>query len=232
MINLSLHEARVLGVLIEKAVTTPDQYPLSLNAVGTGCNQKTNRDPVLNMEDGEVQETIDSLTKKNLVSEVRFGGRVPKYQHRFSGTEFSEFKFGKQETGLLCLLFLRGPQTPGELRSRSNRLCSFSDVQEVETVLQGLIDSAGGPYVTKCVREPGRREARYAHLLSGEVDEASLVSAHAVPADSSRASLASTALEAVHDTVLEERIELLELIVEELQETVTNLQHKIDSLTG
>lgn len=230
MINLSLDEARILGVLIEKAVTTPEQYPLSLNSVTIGCNQKTNRDPVLSLEDSEVQESIDSLIKKNLVSEVRFGGRVPKYQHRFSGTEFSEFKFNKQETGLLCLLFLRGPQTPGELRSRSNRLCAFSDVLEVEAVLQGLVDYAGGPYVLKLAREPGRREARYAHLLSGEVDQAFLASNHSVAPNPSEASRVPSS--PTHDFALEERIELLELTVEELQETVTNLQNKIDSLIG
>jgi len=168
--TLTQQEIRVLGVLIEKAITTPDQYPLSLNALTLGCNQKTNRDPVTDFQESEVQNTLDSLIKKNLVSQVRIGTRVPKFQHRFSGTEFSVYRFNARETGILCLLFLRGPQTAGELRSRSGRLCEFSDVQQVEHTLQVLADYAGGPFVAQLEREPGRREHRFVQLFSDDVN--------------------------------------------------------------
>lgn len=225
MVELTLNESRALGVLIEKAVTTPDQYPLSLNALTTGCNQKTNRNPVLDLEESEVQDAIDALIKKNLVSEVRFGGRVPKYQHRFSGTEFSEYRFTKQETGILCLLFLRGSQTPGELRTRSNRLCTFADVAEVESVLKELEERAGGPFVACLPREPGRRESRYMHLFSGDEPEI----ADDSPMQSSPAQVAAASETAINSD-LEERVELLELTVEELQSTVARLQDQLDQL--
>jgi uncharacterized protein YceH (UPF0502 family) len=140
-IELSAVEARVIGCLIEKEITTPDQYPLSLNALTNACNQKTNREPVLELAESTVQQAVDSLMKKYLVSDksAGYGGRVTKYKHRFCNTEFGSLKFSKQELGILCVLLLRGPQTPGELRNRTNRLCEFTDAAAVETTLKGLM---------------------------------------------------------------------------------------------
>ncbi len=169
-IELTPREARVIGCLIEKEVTTPEQYPLSLNALTNACNQKSNRDPVMSLEESDVQDLLDGLAKKYLVSEkTGFGSRVPKHKHRFCNTEFGSLKFSEQELGVLCVMFLRGPQTPGELRTRTNRLCKFADVHEVETTLEGLMGREDGPFVARLPREPGKRESRYAHLFSGAV---------------------------------------------------------------
>ncbi|MGD8592279.1 MAG: YceH family protein [Gammaproteobacteria bacterium] len=177
-LELSLIETRIIGCLIEKEKTTPDQYPLSLNALTNACNQKSNRDPVMNLSEGEVQQTVDELVKKHLVSSA--GGassRVTKYRHRFANTEFSQYQFNDREMGIVCVLFLRGPQTPGELRGRTNRLCEFNDIQQVEDTLEQLSTREDGPFVVKLPREPGRRESRYAHLFSGEVDISQLPTA-------------------------------------------------------
>ena len=173
-IKLSNTELRVIGCLLEKESTTPDQYPLSLNALTNACNQKSNRDPVMSLDESTVQETLDTLSKKHLVIEKSpFGGRTTKYQHRFCNTEFSDLQFSMQERGLLCVLFLRGPQTPGELRTRTNRLCEFSDVSEVEEVLEKLTSHKDGAFVKKLPRQPGKRESRYIHLFADSdfVDE-------------------------------------------------------------
>lgn len=168
-IELSPNEARVIGCLIEKEITTPEQYPLSLNALVNACNQKSNRDPVLELDEATVQQTLDQLSKKYLVSEHGgFGSRVAKYQHRFCNTEYGTLKFTPQELGVVCELLLRGPQTPGELRSRANRLCPLKDVTEVETALDSLSRREDGPFVVRLPREPGKRESRFAHLFSGE----------------------------------------------------------------
>ncbi len=170
---LTPHEARVIGCLIEKEATTPEQYPLSLNAVTNACNQKSNREPVLDLDDSTVQQTLDGLVKKHRVSEKSgFGSRVLKYQHRFFNSEFGGHHFSAQELGVVCVMLLRGPQTPGELRTRTNRLCQFSDVNEVEQVLQRLMARDDGPYVARLPREPGKRESRYVHLFCGEVEMA------------------------------------------------------------
>ena len=128
--QLSPHEARVIGSLIEKQITTPEQYPLSLNALVLACNQKSNRDPVLELTAQAVQEIVDALSRKHLVIERSgFGSRVPKYQQRFCNTEFSALQFTPQERAILCELMLRGPQTPGELRSRASRMAPLTDVR-------------------------------------------------------------------------------------------------------
>ena len=169
-IELTTLEARVIGCLIEKQITTPDQYPLSLNALVNACNQKSNRDPVLELEERVVQQTVDGLGRKHLVVEKSgFGSRVPKYQHRFCNTEYGTLKFDPQELAIVCELLVRGPQTPGELRSRAARMAPFTDVSEVEAALTRLGDREDGPFVTRLAREPGRRDSRYAHLFSGEV---------------------------------------------------------------
>jgi uncharacterized protein YceH (UPF0502 family) len=171
-IEFSATEARVIGCLIEKEITTPDQYPLSLNALTNACNQKTNRDPVLELTEGVVQQSVDTLMRKHMVSDksAGYGGRVTKYKHRFCNTEFGSLKFSKQELGIICVLLLRGPQTPGELRSRTNRLCEFADAGEVESALKGLMERADGPFIARLPRAAGARESRYAHLFSGIIE--------------------------------------------------------------
>jgi uncharacterized protein len=167
-IELSALEARVIGALIEKQITTPDQYPLSLNALTNACNQKSNRDPVMSLDETLVQATLDQLARKHWVLEkAGFGSRVPKYQHRFCNTEYGTLKFPPQELAIVCELLLRGPQTPGELRARASRMAAFADVEELERVLQALAERADGPFVARLTREPGRREARYTHLFCG-----------------------------------------------------------------
>lgn len=168
--ELSLNESRVIGVLMEKEVTTPDQYPLSLNGLTNACNQKSNRDPVLNLSESDVQATVDVLTAANLISEVLFGSRVAKYKHRFCNTEFSKLRLNRQEFAVVCVMLLRGSQTSGELRTRTQRLAVFSGVDQVEQVLECLSTREDGPYVVKLAREPGKRDSRYAHLFSGDVD--------------------------------------------------------------
>ena len=169
-IELSPIEARVIGCLIEKQITTPDQYPLSLNALVNACNQKSNRDPVMSADEGTIQTTLDHLIRKHFVIEKSgFGSRVPKYQHRFCNTEFGPLKFTPQELAIVCELLVRGPQTPGELRSRAARMASVSEVGQVETALESLGSRADGPFVVRLPREPGRRDSRYAHLFSGAV---------------------------------------------------------------
>ena len=170
-IELTALEARVIGCLIEKAITTPDQYPLSLNALVNACNQKSNRDPVLELSEADVKHTVDALSRKHFVMEKSgFGSRVPKYQQRFCNTEFGSFKLSKQELGIICVLLLRGPQTPGELRSRTNRLCDFADAAQVESTLKGLMEREDGPFIARLPRAPGARESRYAHLFSGAIE--------------------------------------------------------------
>ena len=170
-IELTPIEARVIGCLIEKQITTPDQYPLSLNALVNACNQKSNRDPVLELEERIVQHTVDDLGRKHLVVEKSgFGSRVPKYQHRFCNTEYGTLKLDPQELAIVCELLVRGPQTPGELRTRAARMADFSDVSEVDAALTRLNRREDGPFVTQLAREPGRRDSRWAHLFSGPVE--------------------------------------------------------------
>ncbi len=166
MISLDTTEARVIGALLEKESTTPDQYPLSLNGLTTACNQKSNREPVMALSESEVLDALERLKDRNLVAEVVFGSRVAKYKHRFCNNEFSVLKLNKREAGIICVLLLRGPQTPGELRSRTARLCEFSDVGEVEQALEALLQRESGPLVERLAREPGRRESRYRQLFT------------------------------------------------------------------
>ena len=168
-IELTAHEARVIGCLIEKQIATPDQYPLSLNALTNACNQKSNRHPVLALEEREVQAVVDALMRRQLVLEKSgFGSRVPKFQHLFCNTQFGSLKFSPQGTAIICELLLRGPQTPGELRTHAARLAPLHDVSEVELELEDLATRPDGPFVARLTREPGRRESRYMHLFSGE----------------------------------------------------------------
>ncbi len=171
-IELSPYEARVIGCLIEKESTTPEQYPLSLNALANACNQKSNRDPVLDLDEASVQQTVDALTRKRLVmAKTGYGSRVTKYQHRFCNTEFGSLQLSPQERGIICVLLLRGAQTPGELRTRTQRLCEFSDVHEVEAALEQLMARDDGPLVRRLPREAGKRETRYMHCFSAATQD-------------------------------------------------------------
>jgi uncharacterized protein YceH (UPF0502 family) len=172
-LRLSPREARVIGCLIEKEITTPDQYPLSLNALVAACNQKNNRDPVMELTEADVHATLEDLGRRRLVAaESGFGSRVTRYRHRFCNTEFGSVQLSAQETAVVCELLLRGPQMPGELRSRASRMAPFADVAEMERVLDRLAAREDGPFVEKLVREPGRRESRYVHRF-GEADPVS-----------------------------------------------------------
>lgn len=173
--QLSGAEARVVGCLLEKQVTTPEQYPLSVNAVMMACNQKTNREPVMNLSEHDVQDVLDELVKRHYLRTVSgFGNRVTKYEQRFCNSEFGDLKLSAAEVAVITTLLLRGAQTPGELRTRASRMHEFADMQEVEQTLQGLSTREDGPYVVRLAREPGKRESRYMHLFSGEVDTATL----------------------------------------------------------
>ncbi|MBO2914652.1 YceH family protein [Enterobacter sichuanensis] len=169
--QLNATEARVIGCLLEKQVTTPEQYPLSVNAVTMACNQKTNREPVMNLSEHEVQDVLDALVKRHYLRTVSgFGNRVTKYEQRFCNSEFGDLKLSSAEVAVITTLLLRGAQTPGELRTRASRMHEFADMQEVEQVLEGLASREDGPYVVRLAREPGKRESRYMHLFSGEID--------------------------------------------------------------
>ena len=214
-LELSLHETRVIGCLIEKEITTPEQYPLSLNALTNACNQKSNRDPVLDLDEATVQQLVDQLIKKRLVSEQSgYGNRVPKFQHLFCNTNFGTLKFSPQELGIVCELFLRGPQTPGELRSRASRMCRFGDMSEVEAALNSLATREDGPFVIRLAREPGKRESRYAHLFSGElVGALESEDQEGFAGHAERAQAGSGRLER-----LEQRLAELETVVAELKQ--------------
>ena len=174
-LELNPLEARVLGCLIEKEIATPEQYPLSLNALINACNQKSNRDPVLDLDESTVQEVVDGLVRRYLISEQGgFGSRVAKYRHRFCNSEYGSLHFSAQELAIVCELFLRGAQTPGELRGRAGRLAHFDDANHVETTLQQLAARDDGPFVARLPREPGKRESRYLHLL-GDGNEVAIV---------------------------------------------------------
>jgi uncharacterized protein len=207
--NLSLYETRVIGCLIEKSITTPDQYPLSLNSLVNACNQKSNREPVLELTEGEVQDTVDGLIKKFLISRG-YGSRVTKYQHRFCNSEFGTLQLSEKATGIICELFLRGPQTPGELRSRTERLCKFSDVNEVEAELTNLMNREE-PLVVKMLREPGKRESRYAHLFSGSPQ---MVNVSAMAGEV----IATQLSDRERIAALENQVLELQLCIEELKE--------------
>jgi len=166
---LSAQALRILGSLLEKQVTTPELYPLSLNALVSACNQKSNREPVMNLSEADVQAQLDALEKQHLVTaNSGFGQRVSKYEQRFCNSAFGNIRLNSAEVAVLTLLFLRGAQTPGELRSRSGRLHAFSDVEEVEYTLAQLSARDEGAMVVRLAREPGKRECRYMHLFGDE----------------------------------------------------------------
>jgi uncharacterized protein YceH (UPF0502 family) len=208
---LNEHEARVIGCLIEKQIVTPDQYPLTLNALTNACNQKSSRDPVMSLQPGEVQHTLRVLEDRHLVmTQENFKSRTDKYSQRFCSTRYSDLQLDAAEVAIICLMLLRGAQTPGELRARSGRLHTFEDNAEVVTTLNGLIEREAYPLVVKLPRTSGRKDSEYMHLFGGPID----IDAHAAAAEASHPA-ASPKQGGV--TELTERVERLEQEVAEIK---------------
>jgi uncharacterized protein YceH (UPF0502 family) len=219
---LTAPQARVLGALVEKEVTTPEYYPLSLNALINACNQRSNREPVMALDEEEVRQALHGLEDLHLAGRARSSeGRVTKYEHWLGEV----FNFTRAETALLCVLLLRGPQTPGELRGRTERLHSFEEIGEVLAALQKLMERTP-PLAAVLPRQPGTKESRYAHLLSGGIE--SFPAAAAEPAFARREAGQDSGLSA--ESV--ERITQLETTVTELRQEMTALRQKIDDLFG
>jgi uncharacterized protein len=219
-IVLTAAEARVLGALIEKEATTPDYYPLSLYALINACNQRSNREPVMDLDEEAVRQALHGLEDLRLAGRARSAdGRVAKYEHWLG----EAFNFSRAETALLCVLLLRGPQTPGELRGRSERLHRFDEIGEVLAGLQKLMEREP-PLAAVLPRQPGTKEARYAHLLSGGVE--------ALCAAAFVSNPSFTRHEGGEDAGHEERIAQLEATVVELRNEVAALRRKIDDLFG
>jgi uncharacterized protein len=171
--ELSLEEARAIGCLLEKAVTTPDQYPLTLNALMSACNQKTSRDPVMSLEPGQVQRTARQLGEKYLIR-IQEGSKVEKYSQRLCNTPMAKWQFDSAEYAIVALLLLRGPQTPGELRSRAGRLHTFADNQAVVDTLEVLMHIESGGVVARLPRKAGRQDHEYMHLFCGEIESVAI----------------------------------------------------------
>ena len=171
-------EARVLGALLEKEITTPDYYPLSLNSLVNACNQKSNRDPVMNLDEDSVRDALRTLQDNSLARSVSaVDSRVTKYEHRLQ----EAFNFDRREAALFCELLLRGPQTTGELRMRAERMHPFDDLSEAQSALQRLMNREP-PFVKVLARQPGTKESRYMHLLSGDEKPVSSTAGRQVPA--------------------------------------------------
>jgi uncharacterized protein len=209
-VNLVLNEveARVLGALLEKEITTPDYYPLSLNALANACNQKSNRDPVMNLDDDAVRNALRVLHDNSLARSVSAtDSRVTKYEHRLQ----EAFTFDRREASIFCELLLRGPQTPGELRSRAERMHHFDDLGEVQSALQRLM-SRQPPLVKVLARQPGTKESRYIHLLSGDVEPVSSLGVHEAPAVTGRENA--------------DKLSRLELEVAEMRKDIADLKQQ------
>ena len=208
---LNAVEARVIGSLMEKQITTPEYYPLTLNALVNACNQISNRDPVVSYDEKTVVRALESLREKQLAWMVTgAGSRVPKYEHRLT----EALSLAEQEAAALCVLILRGPQTIGEIKGRATRMYEFKELEEVEMTLQSLMNAESRPLVVKLPRQPGTKESRYAHLLSGEVQ----IEEHPVAP-----SLEAATVE-VHAE--NERIARLESQIETLQQELTGLKQQ------
>ena len=215
-IFLTLAQARVLGALVEKEVTTPGYYPLSLNALINACNQRSNREPVTDLDEEAVRQALHGLEDMKLAGRARSAdGRVAKYEHWLG----EAFNFSRAETALLCVLLLRGPQTPGELRGRTERLHRFDELTDVAAGLQKLMEREP-PLVAVLPRQPGTKESRYAHLLSGAVESLPMAAAET----------AFVRREAGTDSGQEERIARLEATVVELRQEMAELRRKLDDL--
>jgi len=217
-ILLTSSQARVLGALVEKEITTPDYYPLSLNALINACNQRSNREPVMNLDEDDVRQALHGLENKRLAGRARSAdGRVAKYEHWLG----EAFNFSRAETALLCVLLLRGPQTPGELRGRTERLHSFEEIADVLAGLQKLMDREPA-LVAVLPRQAGMKEARFAHLLSGPVESIQIASVESASGQTSSSI----------DGSVQERFERLEASVDELRQQMAALSQRIDNLFG
>src|SRR5580693_8644396 len=197
---LSPVEVRVLGALIEKESTTPEYYPMTLNSLVAACNQKTNRWPVSEYTEGDVASGLDGLKVRGYAAAITGGGRVTKFAERFT----ERLNLGRRETAILCVLLLRGPQTVGEIKGRTERMYGFADLEETETVLHKMMDT----YVQKLPHAPGTKEPRYAHTLGGAVE------------------VAAAAAAPVHA----DRISVLEAEVARLREEVAELRRRLDEV--
>jgi len=212
--NLSPVEARVLGSLIEKEITTPDYYPLSLNALQNAANQKSNRDPVMELDEEAIRRALHALSEQGLARSAATDSRVAKFEHRLADV----FNFHRHEIALICVLLLRGPQTPGELRTRTDRLYDFDDLNAVHSALN-LLMNRQPPLVKLLARQPGTKEARYAHLLSTDVsDPAGAATSHDSSIAAHEASVAST---------YSERLMELEREVADLRNEVIELKQQL-----
>jgi uncharacterized protein len=220
-IVLTAAQARVLGALVEKEVTTPDYYPMSLNALINACNQRSNREPVMDLDEDTVRQALHGLEDQRLAGRARGAdSRVTKYEHWLG----EAFNFSRAETALLCVLLLRGPQTPGELRGRTERMHRFDEISDVIAGLQKLMERE--PALAAILpRQPGTKESRYAHLLSGPVESIVQPQAQAY-------AVTPTAAGSVSDPEHEPRIAQLESIVAELQKEIAGLRQKIDDIFG
>lgn len=196
-------ELRVLGALIEKENTTPEYYPMSLNSLVAACNQKTNRWPVTDYADDDVLTGIDDLRPRGFAAAITGGGRVAKFAQRFT----EKLNLGRRETAILCVLMLRGPQTVGEIKGRTERMYAFADLDETETVLQKMIDRPEGALVQKLAHAPGTKEPRFAQTLGGPVE---LAAATHSPAP--------------------DRLALLETEVARLRDEVAELRRRLDEV--
>lgn len=214
--NLTDNETRVIGCLMEKSVVTPDAYPLTLNALTNACNQKSSRNPVMSLSQGVVQHTARELESKHLVSiEENFSRGVEKYTQRFCNTRFSELQLNPAQFSIVCLLLLRGAQTPGELRAHSGRLHTFPDNSDVLVTLTQLMEREGDPLVIKLPRIPGRKDSEYMHLFAGPVDideYAAQVQAQKVAEPSKRSGMSE----------LEQRVSQLEQEMLELRKLLSD----------
>lgn len=209
-------EARVLGSLIEKEITTPDYYPLSLNALVNACNQRSNREPTMNLDEAAVRQALHGLELHGLAGQGGgFESRVPKFEHRAQEV----FNFTRGETALMCVLLLRGPQTVGELRSRTERLFPFAELSDVQSSLQRLINREP-PLAAVLPRQPGTKEPRYTHLLSGEP-------IHGTPAADIEAASGTQRDQQEHNTQQQDRMDRFERELESLRNEVVALRQEI-----
>jgi len=219
-IFLNSVEARVLGALVEKDIATPDYYPLSLNALVNACNQKNNRDPVMTLDEAAVREALDGLHNKNLAGPASGADRrVTKYEHRLQ----EMFNFTRGETAILCVLLLRGGQTPGELRARTERMHRFEDLSDVQSALQRLMQR-DPPLATVLPRQPGSKESRYMHLLSGDMKDPGMADASAARAPSPAYPVSNAAIPSTD----RDRITHLEDEVATLRKEVTDLKQQLE----
>ena len=232
-------QLRVLGALIEKEITTPENYPLSLNSLIAACNQRSSRDPVLDLTEDEVRQAVHSLEDLDILAPVR-DARVPKYEHRIR----TVLNLRRDETAILCLLLLRGPQTPGELRGRADRMYSFDDIAAVQSTLERLAnrgqnpadsapghsDAASEALVVMLPRQPGSRESRYAHLLGGPVAAAAEAPRSVSQPSSRAASLPSEELSRL-ETEIEARLEArFSTRIDSLEASLAALQQRLDAI--